>query len=107
MKSIKVPGTSTDDIFIGKFWSRSSSGMVQVHVASGLCQALRNNLIFLASKGIKQTKSEIKHSSESVSSTEEDGKPSDQVHDVWNVRCNKHLRSCENKAHNNNNDKFL
>ena len=93
MKSIKVPGTSTDDIFIGKFLSRSNQGLVQVHVASGLCQALRNDLIFLASKGIKQTKTEIKHSSESVSSTEEDGKPkpSDRVHDVLNVKCNKYI----------------
>ena len=52
-----------------------------------------DDLIFLASKGIKQTKSEIKHSSESVSSTEEDGKPkpSDRVHDVLNVKCNKYI----------------
>ena len=75
MKSIKVPGTPTDDIFVGK---SSRSGLVNWH--------LTNDYTFPASKGPtqvlnKQTKSEIKHSSESVSSAEGDGKSADQVHD--------------------------
>ena len=52
--------------------------------------AFTNDFIFPASKGTiqvlnKQTKSEIKHSSDSMSSAEGEGKSSDQVYDVFNV----------------------
>ena len=88
MKSITVPGTSTDDVFIGKFcWKRVISPghvLTSKSLKSEFKRAdIDKPFIFPASKGVlnKKKNSESKNSSDSVSSGEEGRKSPDQAND--------------------------